>query len=122
MSELLTALPYAAGAWILLVGCYGIATSRNFIHAVVCLSLVQSSTYLLLLMVGWSHDATAPVFADVSTRARVVDPVVQALTLTDIVVGAAVTALLLALTIQLAKRQRSIDPEHIRSLEEDLEG
>jgi multicomponent Na+:H+ antiporter subunit C len=122
MSELLTALPYAAAAWILLVGCYGIATSRNFIHTVVCLSLVQSSTYLMLLMVGWSHDATAPVFADVSTRARVVDPVVQALTLTDIVVGAAVTALLLALTIQLAKRQRSIDPEHIRSLEEDLEG
>ena len=122
MSELLAALPYAVAAWILLAGCYGIATSRNFIHAVVCLSLVQSSTYLLLLMVGWSHDATAPVFGDVSTHARVVDPVVQALTLTDIVVGAAVTALLLALTIQLAKRQRSIDPEHIRSLEEDLEG
>ena len=31
------------------------------------------------------------------------------------------TALLLALTGQLAKRQGSIDPEHIRSLEEDLE-
>jgi multicomponent Na+:H+ antiporter subunit C len=72
-------------------------------------------------MVGWSDHATAPVFADVSTHVRVVDPVVQALTLTDIVVGGAVTALLLALTIQLAKSQGSIDPDAIRSLEEDLE-
>ena len=121
LGDVLRVLPYAVAAWVLLVGCYGIATSRSFIHVVVCLSLVQSSTYLLLLMIGWSQDATAPVFADVSTHARVVDPVVQALTLTDIVVGGAVTALLLALTIQLAKRQGSIDPERIRSLEEDLE-
>ena len=121
LDDVLRVLPYAVAAWILLVGCFGIAISRSFIHVVGCLSLVQSSTYLLLLMVGWRHDATAPVFADVSTHARVVDPVVQALTLTDIVVGGAVTALLLALTIQLAKRQGSIDPERIRSLEEDLE-
>jgi multicomponent Na+:H+ antiporter subunit C len=121
LADLFRVLPYAVAAWVLLIGCYGIATSRRFIHVVVCLSLVQSSTYLLLLMVGWSDDATAPVFADVSTHARVVDPVVQALTLTDIVVGGAVTALLLALTIQLAKRQGSVDPERIRSIEEELE-
>jgi multicomponent Na+:H+ antiporter subunit C len=121
MSDLVGVLPYAVAAWILLIGCYGIATSRNFIHVIVCLSLVQSSTYLLLLMIGWSDHATAPVFADVDPGVPVVDPVVQALTLTDIVVGGAVTALLLALTIQLAKRQGSIDPDRIRSLEEDLE-
>jgi multicomponent Na+:H+ antiporter subunit C len=121
MSDVLHVLPYAVAAWVLLVGCYGIATSRNFIHIVVCLSLVQSSTYLLLLLVGWSGHATAPVFGDVPPGARVVDPIVQALTLTDIVVGAAVTALLLALTIQLAKRLGTIDPDRIRSLEEDLE-
>jgi len=121
MSDVLGVLPYAVAAWILLVGCYGIATSRSFIHVVVCLSLVQSSTYLLLLMVGWSRDATAPVFGDVDPGVPVVDPVVQALTLTDIVVGGAVTALLLSLTIQLAKRQGSIDPDRIRSLEEELE-
>lgn len=121
MSDVLTAIPYVVAVWVLLVGCYGIATSRSYIHVVVCLSLVQSATYLLLLMVGWSDHATAPVFGDVRPGVRVVDPVVQALTLTDIVVGGAVTALLLALTIQLAKRQGSIDPDQIRSLEEDLE-
>jgi multicomponent Na+:H+ antiporter subunit C len=118
---MLDALPYVVVGWLFLIGCLGIATSHNYVHAIVCLSLVQSSTYLLLLMVGWSRDATAPVFGDVDPGVPVVDPVVQALTLTDIVVGGAVTALLLALTIQLAKRQGSIDPDRIRSLEEDLE-
>jgi multicomponent Na+:H+ antiporter subunit C len=61
------------------------------------------------------------LLGSVQPGVRVVDAVVQALTLTDIVVGAAVTALLLALTIQLAKRLGTIDPDRIRSLEEDLE-
>jgi multicomponent Na+:H+ antiporter subunit C len=121
MGELLDVLPYAVAAWVLLVGCYGIATRRCFSQVVVCLSLVMSSRYLLRRLIGGSHDAPAPVFGYVSTHARVVDPVVQALTLTDIVVGGAVTALLLALTIQLAKRQGSIDPDRLRSLEEELE-
>lgn len=116
LGDVLRVLPYAVAAWVLLVGCYGIATSRSFIHVVVCLSLVQSSTYLLLLMIGWSQDATAPVFADVSTHARVVDPVVQALTLTDVVVEATVVAVLLALTVQAHKRFGTSDPDALGAL------
>jgi multicomponent Na+:H+ antiporter subunit C len=48
--------------------------------------------------------------------ARVVDPVVQALTLTDVVVGATVTALLLALVIQLHKRHGTVDPDQLSAL------
>lgn len=112
-------LPYLAAGWIFLIGCYGLATSRNLVHAVVSLAVVQSSTYMLLLAVGWKRGATAPVFGDIAPGAPVVDPIVQALTLTDIVVGATVTALLLALTIQVAKRHGTIDPVEIRSLEQD---
>jgi multicomponent Na+:H+ antiporter subunit C len=46
----------------------------------------------------------------------VVDPIVQALALTDIVVGATVTALLLALTIQLRKRHGTVDPQSLTAL------
>ena len=113
VADVVGVLPYLVAAWILLIGCYGIATSRSFIHAVVCLSLVQSSTYLLLLMIGWSHDATAPVFADVSTHAHVVDPVVQALTLTDIVVSVAVLGLILALALDAHRLSGSVDPDEI---------
>ncbi|MFC8719867.1 sodium:proton antiporter [Kitasatospora sp. NPDC057198] len=109
-------LPYLVAGWILLAGCYGLVTSRNLIHAVGCLAVAQSSTYVLLLTVGYRAGATAPVFSDLPTDAPVVDPVVQALALTDVVVGATVTALLLALVIQLRKRHGTVDPQRLTGL------
>ena len=88
---------YLVAAWLLLVGLYGIVTSRNLVHAIICLSVAQSSTYILLLSVGFERGGTAPIFLDVPVGTKAVDPVVGALTLTDIVVGATVSALLLAL-------------------------
>ncbi|MFJ6378418.1 sodium:proton antiporter [Kitasatospora sp. NPDC092039] len=109
-------LPYLVAGWILLAGLYGLVTSRNLVQAVGCLAVAQSSTYVLLLAVGYRRDATAPVYSDLPTDAPVVDPVVQALTLTDIVVGATVTALLLSLVIQLRKRHGTVDPEELTGL------
>jgi multicomponent Na+:H+ antiporter subunit C len=107
-------LPYLVAVWIFLVGCYGLATGRNLIHAVGCLSVCQSATYVLLLAVGYRDGGTAPVFSDLEPGTRpVVDPVVQALTLTDIVVGATLTALLLALVLQIAKRHGAVDPDEL---------
>ncbi|MEW1910053.1 sodium:proton antiporter [Kitasatospora sp. NPDC085895] len=109
--------PYLAAGWVLLVALYGLVTSRNLVHAIGCLAVAQSSTYLLLLAVGYRDGATAPVYADIAPGSRpVVDPVVQALALTDVVVGATVTALLLALTIQLRKRHRTVDPQALTGL------
>jgi multicomponent Na+:H+ antiporter subunit C len=108
-------LPYLVAAWLFLVGLYGIATSRNLVHAVTCLSVVQSSTYILLLAVGFERGGTAPIFLDVPIGTRAVDPVVAALTLVDSVVGATVTALLLALAVQIYKRTGTLDPEELRS-------
>ena len=108
-------LPYLVAAWLLLVGLYGIATSRNLVHAVTCLSVVQSSTYILLLAVGFERGGTAPIFLDIPVGTRAVDPVVAALTLVDSVVGATVTALLLALAVQIYKRSGTLDPEELGS-------
>ena len=112
----MSSLPYLVAGWLFLVGCYGLVTSRNLVHAVVCLSVAQSATYVLLLAVAFRVGGTAPVFSDVPVGTRVVDPVVQALTLTDIVVSATVTAVLLALTIQISKRHGTVDPDELRAL------
>ncbi len=110
-------LPYLVAAWLFVVGLYGIVTSRNLIHAVTCLAVVQSSTYVLLLAVGYRRGGTAPIFLDVPVGTRAVDPVVAALTLTDIVVGATVTALLLALAVQIHKRLGTLDPDELPPME-----
>jgi multicomponent Na+:H+ antiporter subunit C len=112
----MTFLPYAVAVWLFLVGLYGVVTSRNLIHMVTCLAVVQSSTYVLLLSVGFRRDATAPIFLDVPVGTRAVDPVVSSLALTDVVVGATVAALLLALAVQAHKRHGTLDPEALRTL------
>ena len=60
--------------WICLVGLYGVVTSRHLMHAIVCLSVVQSSTYVLLLAVGYRRDSAAPIFIDIPRDTPAVDP------------------------------------------------
>lgn len=109
--------PFVVVAWILCVGLYGIVTSRHAVHQIICLTVVQSSTYVLLLAVGYKTGGAAPYFYDIPLHTRAVDPVVQALTLTDVVVEAAVTALLLAFAVQAHKRFGTVDPEELRELQ-----
>ena len=110
-------LAYGVAGWLVLVGAYGIVRSRNLIHTAVCLSVAQSGTYVLLLAIGYQWNAPAPIFgSSTPTGTPVVDPVVQSLTFTDIVVSATVTALLLALTIQVHKTQHTLDPDELQSL------
>ena len=109
-------LPYVVAAWLLLVGLYGVVTSRHLIHLVGCLAVVQSSTYVLLLAIGYRTAAAAPFFYDIPAGTPAVDPVVHALALTDIVVGATVSALLLALAVQVHKRFGTLNPDEIEPL------
>lgn len=112
----MNALPYLVAVWLLCVGLYGMVTSRNLIHMIVCLSVAQSSTFVMLLAIGYKHDAFAPIFYDIPRRSPAVDPVVQALALTDVVVGVTIVALLLALAVQVYKRYESLDPHECRSM------
>jgi multicomponent Na+:H+ antiporter subunit C len=108
--------PFVVVAWILAVGLYGLVTSRHLVHQIICLIVVQSSTYVLLLGVGYVTGAVAPYYWDVPPNTPAVDPVVQALALTDVVVEAAVTALLMSFTIQAHKRFGTVDPLKLSSL------
>ena len=108
--------PFVVVVWILGIGLYGIVTSRHLVHQIVCLIVVQSSTYVLLLGVGYVTGAVAPYYFDVPNHTPAVDPVVQALTVTDVVVEAAVTALLLSFAVQAHKRFGTLDPHELASL------
>jgi multicomponent Na+:H+ antiporter subunit C len=109
-------LPWLVAAWLLGVGLYGIVASRNYVHLIGCLSVVQSSTYVLLLAAGFRWHAAAPIFYTHPPGTPAVDPVVQALVLTDIVIGATVTALLLAMALQAHKWRGTLDPDELRPL------
>lgn len=109
-------LPFLLSAWLFLVGLYGVVMSRNFVHMIMCLSVVQSSTYVLILQVGYLAGGTAPIYLDQPVRTRAVDPVVQSLVLTDIVVGVVVVALLLSLALQAHKRAGTLNPDSLHPM------
>jgi multicomponent Na+:H+ antiporter subunit C len=106
-------LAYGVAAWIACIGIYGAIVSRNLIHLAVCLSVTQSSTYILLLSIGYRHGATAPIFKGFENRAKAVDPVVQSLALTDIVVSVTVIALIVALALDAHKDADTVDPDEL---------
>ncbi len=110
-------LPYVIAGWLLVVGLYGIVTSRNFVHLVMCVAVLQSSTYVILLTIGYRIGGVPPVFAGANVGTPAVDPVVQALMLTDIVVEATVAALLLSLALQVQKGTGTLNPDDLEELE-----
>lgn len=109
-------LPYLVAGWLFAIGLYGVVTSRNFIHLVMCLAVLQSSTYVFLLAIGYRIAGGPPVFATVPVGTPAVDPIVQALLLTDIVVEATVAALLLSLAVQIHKNTGTLDPDKVVQL------
>ena len=116
MPHFLHSLPYFVSAWLFCCGLWGVITSRHLVHAVVCLAILQSSTYVLLLAIGYRVGGTAPVFADIAPSRLTVDPIVQALMLTDVVVEAVVVALLLAMVVKAHEKSGCVSPEDLRTL------
>jgi multicomponent Na+:H+ antiporter subunit C len=111
-----SALPYVSAIWICAVGIYGAVTSRNLIHLALCLTVIQSSTYFLLLSIGYVKKGGAPIFKGIPLGTRAVDPVVQALVLTDIVVSVTVVALILALALDARRDAGTLDPDQLADL------
>ncbi len=109
-------LAYVVGAWLFLVGLYGVVSSRNLVHLCLCVGVIQSSSYVLLLAIGYKVGRVAPIFADISAGTPAVDPVMQALMLTDIVVEVTVMALLLSLAVQIHKRHGTLDPDRLAGI------
>jgi multicomponent Na+:H+ antiporter subunit C len=106
----MTLLVAATTAWLFLIGLVGIAISRNVIQIVGCIAVAKSATAVLLIAIGYREDGVAPIRDEEDLAERVVDPLTQALTMIDIIVGATITALLLALAVEFHRRKGTLDP------------
>jgi multicomponent Na+:H+ antiporter subunit C len=110
-------LAYGVAGWIFVIGIYGAIVSKNLIHLALCLTVTQSATYILLLSIGYKKHGTAPIFKGVKLGTTSVDPVVQALTLTDVVVSVTVIGLILALAMNAYDKVKTVDPDELTELE-----
>ena len=104
---------FVVAGWLFVIGLYGIITSRHLVHLCLSLTVVQASTYVLLVIIGYRPGLPAPVFIDMPAGTAAVDPVMQALMLTDIVVEATVIALLLSITVRIHRKTGTADPNAV---------
>ncbi|MDA3951348.1 MAG: sodium:proton antiporter [Spirochaeta sp.] len=102
------------------IGVWGLVSRRHLIRIIIGFSLLDTGVHLLLVAVGYRTDGTAPIVSDgISAAAlveRAVDPIPSALVLTAIVIGLAVTALMLSFAVRMYDRNRSVYIEQNKEL------
>ena len=101
---------------LFLVGLYGVFTRRNLIKIVISKSIMEFSIFLLLVLIGYIDTGLAPIVNPGSPDQVYVDPLPQAMVLTAIVIGLAVTAMLMAISIRLYRKYKTFDIREIKNL------
>jgi multicomponent Na+:H+ antiporter subunit C len=116
--DLITMAVYGSAIMLILIGLYAALTKKHLVKIVIGLSIMEAGVNLLFVAIGYIQNGTAPIFSPGNENAagKMVDPVPQALVLTAIVIGFAVTALALSLVIRLYKHHQTANIEQIKSL------
>lgn len=115
-------IPYIAVAALIVLGLYAIVFKRNLIKMVIGVTLIESGVNLFLITLGYREGATgqldiAPIYTS-SPGGIMSFPVPQALTLTSIVIGVAVIALMLSLVVYIYRHYGTLDARKVGRGEE----
>jgi multicomponent Na+:H+ antiporter subunit C len=92
---------------VILVGIFGLATSKNIIKSVFCVTIIETGTILLFLNLGIYEGGLIPILNGLGIE--IVDPIPQALMITTIVIGSTITSLALMLCIKIFHHYGSIE-------------
>jgi multicomponent Na+:H+ antiporter subunit C len=108
------------GLLLIIIGFWAMLTRKNLIRIIIGFAVMDTGINIVLVAIGYVKGKTAPIIDKAVTMAqgaeagiqavdKVVDPVPSALVLTAIVIGLAVTALMLAYAIRMYKTGNSLD-------------
>jgi len=90
---------------------------RNLIKIIIGLCIMEYSVNLFFTLIGYKHGGIVPIFSSLDeTPARMVDPIPQALILTAIVIGLAVTCLIVAIALKIYEKYKTYDIREITRL------
>ncbi len=107
--------PFLAAVLLVGVASYIIIFKRNLIKLVMGVAILSSAVNLFLVSLGYRAGGVAPIYTD-APEGHMVLPVPQALTLTNIVIGVAVVALMLTLVVHIYRHTGDIDAKKSRIL------
>lgn len=101
-------IPFVAVAALIIIGLYAVIFRKNLIKMIIGITLIESGVNLFLITLGYRENSIAPIYTS-SPGGVMSYPVPQALTLTSIVIGVAVLALMLSLVIQIYRHYGTLD-------------
>ncbi len=88
--------------------------NKNLIKKIIGLNIMDTAIYLFLAAKGYIDGRKAPIVVDgVVDLEAYINPIPSALVLTGIVVSVSVTAILLAMTIRLYRRYKTLNIDEI---------
>ena len=112
--------PFIVVALLLAIGFYTIGFKRNLIKVVIGIEILEGAVNLFLVALGYVKGGYAPIYTlappEAANPQNMVLPTPQALTLTSIVIGVAVSALMLAFAVNIYKHYGTLDVTKIRRL------
>ena len=103
------------------LGFYTLLTKTNLIKIVIGINILESALVLFLVQLAVAPGDRAPIrLAELGfdSPGAFADPIPHALTLTQIVINAAVTAIMLSFVIKLYQTYRTIDLAEIRRMKD----
>ena len=96
------------------IGFGNLLLQNNLMKKIIGLNIMDSAVYLFLAEKGYIMGRMAPIVVNgVQSAEAYINPIPSGLVLTGIVVSVSVTALMLALTIRLYRKYRSLDLDEI---------
>ena len=101
-------IPFIAVAALIIIGLYAAVFRKNLIKMIIGITIIESGVNLFLITLGYREGSIAPIYTS-APEGVMAFPIPQALTLTSIVIGVAVLALMLSLVIQMYKHKKTLD-------------
>ncbi len=96
------------------IGFSTLLLNRNLIKKIIGLNIMDTAVFLFLTSIGYIRGKLAPIVVEgVTSYREYVNPIPAGLVLTGIVVSVSVTAVMLALTIRLYQRYRTLNMDEI---------
>ncbi|MBN2460024.1 MAG: NADH-quinone oxidoreductase subunit K [Candidatus Cloacimonetes bacterium] len=108
------------GFALVLLGFWAMLTRKNILRIIIGFTIIDSGIHLIIVNLGYLPGRTAPILekgmrvGDLSKH--FVDPIPSALVLTAIVIGLAVTALMLVYAVRIYERKRTLNIDKYREL------
>ena len=111
-------LPFIAIALLIGISLAIVLLKKNMIKMVMGIGIMESAVNLFLITIGYREEGIAPIFTSAPEGSVMVLPTVQALTLTNIVIGVAATALMISMIMIIYKKYGTINSDKMRRLKE----